>query len=89
MHFFVFCAGLAFVLQIGVLAITERSLWRWLSLALMEALPAAVVLYYAVERPSSFLFDWKDNVFFGGLMMLSVLAGYALAWILWKGMKKT
>lgn len=88
MQFFVFCAGLAFVLQLGVLAIAERKLWRWLSLALMEVPPAAAVLYYAIKRPASFFFDWKDNVFFGVLMMLSVLAGYALAWLIWKLLEK-
>lgn len=63
MGFLLFCAIMAFLLQMLICSQTPSgSRLRVLPL-LLELFPLAGILYYAVTRPGGF-FDWRANIAF-------------------------
>lgn len=82
MALFLLCCfmGLLFQGYAFVLWREKPLLVRLLPILFLELFPLGGIVYYAVTRPSGFLFDWKDNIAFCLWIALAFLLGGALAW---------
>ena len=81
MAFLLFCATLACLLQVVVLRATASRRLQLLTLPAILSPPGLCALYLLVRRPNYFLFDWKDNLIFCGLVALALLLGWLAAWV--------
>ena len=81
MPFLFLCAILAFCFQFFALRVSFRRRVHLLTFALLELPPLLMILYYAIVRPHSFLFDWVANALFGLYIAAAVLLGCACAWL--------
>lgn len=85
MAFIYFCGIIALVLQGFILSCTTdrfRSL-RILSLPAMELLPLCLGAHaFLTQKPGGVL-GWRFHIAVSGWMAAALLAGWALAWMIW------
>ena len=82
--FLILCFVMAFILQLMVMAHTEKRILRLLPLIIMEVPFLYGMIWYAVTKTSDFVFDWTDNIIYLLFAAVAVLIGYGLAWIVYK-----
>ena len=81
MPFLLLCGLPAFLFQFFALRVSPRRRVHILTFTLLELPPLLMILYCAIVRPHSFLFDWVANALFGLYIAGAVLLGCACAWL--------
>ena len=86
MAFLLICLAVAFLIQLLILAETEKGfrILRKLSLAVMELPFVCAMVWYAVTKTSDFVFSWRDSILLLLFAALAAAAGWLAAWAVYK-----
>lgn len=84
MHVLFLFGFLTFAFELLLLSQTKNRLLRCLPLMGMELFPLVGIVYYAIKRPSSFMWSWEDNIIFCFWIAGADLLGWILARIIYQ-----